>query len=288
LLFNRVTVRIRDAMKSSSIVRHNISSSQSGVHLRAALFFGAVFGAVLLAAAPAGDEAKQAAAPAFKQEVDGCTFVMDLVPFKSGDKTLYVSTTEIPWELFDVFVYGTDKADGKSNDKADAVTKPTKPYIGMDREFGHVGFPCISPSFLSVKQFCEWLSAKTGRSYRLPTGDEFKALCAQSGIDPKNCGDYAWVKDNAEEKTHRMASKKADKLGCFDLFGNACEWVETGAKMGVVAGGSYLDAMADLECGKFEDCKPVEWNEIDPQFPKSKWWYSSGGFVGFRVVCEKK
>ena len=37
-------------MKSSSIVLHNIGSSQSGVHLRAALFFGALFGAALLAA----------------------------------------------------------------------------------------------------------------------------------------------------------------------------------------------------------------------------------------------
>ena len=259
-----------------------------------------------LSASVAPPEAKPAAAApvveagaktGFKQEVDGCTFVIDLVPFEvvgevagegGAKKTLFVSTTEIPWELFDVFVYGSDKAEGKSNEKADAVTKPTKPYIGMDREFGHVGFPVISPSFLSAKQFCEWLSAKTGRTYRLPTAAEWTTLCEQSGIDPKNCGDYAWVKENANEKTHKLASKKADKLGLHDLFGNACEWVDDGSKLGAVAGGSYLDSMADLGCGVFQPCKPVEWNEIDPQFPKSKWWYSSGGFVGFRVICETK
>jgi formylglycine-generating enzyme required for sulfatase activity len=241
----------------------------------------------------------------FRQEVEGSTFVIELVPFevpaevpaevaadapaKSGAKrTLYVSTTEIPWDLFDVFVYGTDKSDGKSNEKADAVTKPTKPYIGMDRDFGRVGFPVISPTFLSAKQFCEWLSAKTGRTYRLPTAAEWTALCEQSGIDPKNSGDYAWVKENSNEKTHKLGSKKADKLGLFDLFGNACEWVDDGSKLGVVAGGSYLDSVGDLGCGVFAPCKPVEWNEIDPQFPKSKWWYSSGGFVGFRVICEAK
>jgi formylglycine-generating enzyme required for sulfatase activity len=146
----------------------------------------------------------------------------------------------------------------------------------------------ISPSFLSAKQFCEWLSAKTGRVYRLPTSAEWTALCEQSGVDPKNCADHAWVKENANEKTHKLASKKADKLGLFDLFGNACEWVDDGSKLGVVAGGSYLDSMADLGCSVFQPCKPVEWNEIDPQFPKSKWWYSSGGFVGFRVICEAK
>ena len=281
------TVRLRKTRQDTN---------QGGVLRRAAFLFAASL--AMLALGPRATSALAPAEEAFKQPVDGCTFVLDLVPFKAPPKegadtkgaptTLFVSTCEIPWELFDVFVYGTDKADGKSNEKADAVTKPTKPYIGMDREFGHVGFPVISPSYLSCVQFCEWLSAKTGRTYRLPTAEEWKALCEQSGIDPKNCGDYAWTKENAGEKTHKLASKKADLLGCYDLFGNACEWVNTGEKLGSVAGGSYLDAMADLGCGVFQPCKPVEWNEIDPQFPKSKWWYSSGGFVGFRVICEKK
>jgi formylglycine-generating enzyme required for sulfatase activity len=312
LLFATAVARIPDEMSSLSDSRPNRDSSPSGVRQRAALLLvpraaAAVLAAACMqgaiavdsdigspaqtapAAAPATPSADSATSPGFKQEVDGCTFVIDLVPFKGPKgEALFVSTTEIPWELFDVFVYGSDKADGKSNEKADAVTKPTKPYIGMDREFGHVGFPVISPSFLSCKQFCEWLSAKTGRSYRLPTADEWKAMCEQSGIDPKNCGDYAWVRENAGEKTHKLASRKADRLGLFDLFGNACEWVEDGSKMGSVAGGCYLDSMADLGCGAFLPCKPVEWNEIDPQFPKSKWWYSSGGFVGFRVVCEKQ
>ena len=286
-----------EVTKTVRLAENHQDTNQGGVLRRAAFLFAA--SACMLALAPS--PAPMLADEPFKQTVDGCTFVMDLVPFKApsaapaqgeGAKkeqgTLYVSTCEIPWELFDVFVYGTDKAEGKSNEKADAVTKPTKPYIGMDREFGHVGFPCISPSFLSCKQFCEWLSAKTGRAYRLPTPAEWKALCEQSGIDPKDCGEFAWVKENAAEKTHKLASKKADKLGLFDLFGNACEWIDDGSKLGVVAGGCYLDSMADLACGKLDPCKPVEWNEIDPQFPKSKWWYSSGGFVGFRVICEKK
>ena len=298
----RRSVRIPASSSPSRLLRDTTRVFErtftSGVPRHAAFLLAAGLASGLAACAAAADAPVQAtpatAAPAaagetFKQPVDGCTFVIDLVPFKNAKgETLHVSTTEIPWELFDVFVYGSDKADGKSNEKSDAVTKPTKPYIGMDREFGHVGFPVISPSFLSSKQFCEWLSAKTGRVYRLPTAEEWKALCEQSGIDPKNCGDFAWVKENAGEKTHKLASKKADKLGLFDLFGNACEWIDDGSKLGSVAGGCYLDSMADLACGALQPCKPVEWNEIDPQFPKSKWWYSSGGFVGFRVICEKK
>lgn len=284
-------IRMMRAHPVQSVSEPGSAISKGGALRCAALslFLATSAGLVGAAEPPAPSAAGAADASAgFTQPVDGCTFAIKMVPFKGAKgEQLFVSTTEIPWELFDVFVYGSDKEAGKSNEKADAVTKPTKPYIGMDREFGHVGYPVISPSMLGVKQFCEWLSAKTGRSYRLPNPDEWKALCAQSGIDPKNCAEHAWTKENASEKTHPIGSKKADALGLHDLFGNACEWVDDGSKFGVVAGGSYLDAMADLACDRLEPCKPVEWNEIDPQFPKSKWWYSSGGFVGFRVICDK-
>jgi hypothetical protein len=57
------------------------------------------------AAAPATPSADSATSPGFKQEVEGCTFVVDLVPFKGPKgEPLFVSTTEIPWELFDVLV----------------------------------------------------------------------------------------------------------------------------------------------------------------------------------------
>ena len=289
MLQARACVKRALAMKATGELFSQSQAHQGGSLRRAALFF-AVCGVGAIAMTRADEPPAS-----FMQAVDGCTFEIKLVPFnaplaKATDpaKTLFVSTTEIPWELFDVFVYGSDTVAGKSTTKSDAVTKPTKPYIGMDRDFGHVGFPVISPSYKSVERFCEWLSVKTGRVYRLPTGAEWSALCEQSKIDAKNCGEFAWTKENSGEKTHAISTKKADALGCFDLFGNACEWVNTGEAKGAVAGGSYLDAMSDLGCAVFAPCKPVEWNEIDPQFPKSTWWYSSGGFVGFRVICEAK
>ena len=29
-----------------------------------------------------------------------------------------------------------------------------------------------------------------------------------------------------------------------------------------------------------------DWNETDPQFPKSRWWLADAPFVGFRIVRE--
>ena len=29
-----------------------------------------------------------------------------------------------------------------------------------------------------------------------------------------------------------------------------------------------------------------EWQDKDPQIPKSRWWLSDAPFAGFRIVCE--
>ena len=109
------------------------SAISKGGALRCAalsLFLAMATGLAAMAEPPAAQAPGTASAPAgFSQTVDGCTFAITMVPFKGPKgEQLFVSTTEIPWELFDVFVYGSDKEAGKSNEKSDAVTKPTKVF----------------------------------------------------------------------------------------------------------------------------------------------------------------
>jgi hypothetical protein len=49
-------------------------------------------------------------------------------------------------------------------------------------------------------------------------------------------------------------------------------------------GGCYKDA-AGSPCSMQKIPVP-EWNDTDPQIPKSIWWLSDAPFAGFRVVCE--
>ncbi len=198
--------------------------------------------------------------------------------------SFWMGTTEIPWEVYDAFVYGLDR---KLSGEMDALTRPSQPYITMDRSFGHAGFPAISMSHLGAEAFCTWLSAKTGRTYRLPTEHEWEYACLARETEPadEELLEQAWVRDNARRKTHPVGSKAPNGWGLFDMRGNAWEWCTSSEGKHVVRGGSYLDAASAVTSRARREASRA-WNASDPQLPKSRWWLADGGFVGFRVVCE--
>ncbi|MBL9140648.1 MAG: SUMF1/EgtB/PvdO family nonheme iron enzyme [Phycisphaerae bacterium] len=241
-------------------------------------------------------------AVSFKQAVPGTAIEFEMVeiPARDGVKSFHIGRTEVPWELFDVYVYQLDKpseASGEGSGGApsnsapsgsappDAVARPTKPYISMDRGFGHAGWPAISMSAHNAKQFCAWLSAKTGRAYRLPTQFEWMAAAAHASIAPDRVMEHAWVAENADAATHKLGTRKADAAGLHDLYGNAAEWVVDASGNAVVIGGSYRDAAAAAGPARVQPDNP-DWNASDPQFPKSVWWLADGGFIGLRLVCD--
>lgn len=216
--------------------------------------------------------------------IPGTALSVKLVEVSLDERTrLWFGETEIPWEVLDVFVHGLDE--GASTPEVDAITRPSKPYISMDRGFGHHGHPAISVSSRNAVEFCRWLSAKTGRRFRLPTLAEWRRTCELGAIAPESLAASAWSRENASRKTHPVGSCKPDGLGLFDLRGNAAEWVDAGEGAFAVVGGSFRDPAAVLGCDAVVKPDPA-WNASDPQLPKSEWWLADGGFIGFRVVCE--
>ena len=224
------------------------------------------------------------------QPIEGTTVSLQLrlVPgSKDGSvKPFLAATTEVPWELFDICVFGLDQVGGKSSSSAaDATTRPTKPYISVDRGFGHAGWPAISISFTGAQAFCAWLAAKTGKPYRLPTEAEWSHMCQNAGIDASEVEASAWHIGNASRTTHKVATRTADDLKLFDLLGNVGEWAVAADGTGVVMGGSFNDEASKVGCSSRLANTP-EWNDSDPQFPKSQWWLADANFVGLRVVCD--
>ena len=169
------------------------------------------------------------------------------------------------------------------------MTRPTKPYVATDRGFGHAGFPAISVSFRGAQSCAEWLSAKTGKKYRVPTLKEWKAACAAARIPADAVGDHAVFAANSavdgEMRTRAVGSKKPDALGCFDLWGNAAEWCVGDDGKPVSVGGSYRDPLDKVGCDASAAYTP-DWNASDPQYPKSIWWLTDAPFAGFRLVRE--
>ncbi len=236
-------------------------------------------------------EANQATLPPGTQvvEIPRTTLSLELVPVtirvNGTEETLLVARREISWDVYDTYLYGLDQEDPDYPDDVDIVTRPTMPYINMDRGWGHTNFAAIGMSHKAAKELCTWLSHKTGRTFRLMTQAEFQAVASQSGTNASNIDARAWHAGNADDQPHARASKEPDDLGLYDLFGNVGEWCDDAKGKPIVCGGSYYDDPELLTPDTTE--KPSrDWNASDPQIPKSVWWLADCTWVGIRVVAE--
>ncbi|QDU30737.1 Serine/threonine-protein kinase pkn1 [Anatilimnocola aggregata] len=267
--------------------------------------------------------------------IKGGKFLMGSPPTEKGRKPdegpqhevqvdpFWMAKFEISWDVYDVWASDLDifrrealgtapNARDKAADKYQ-LTQPTKPYTDMSFGMGKRGYPAICMTQHSARVFCQWLSVKTGRYYRLPTEAEWEYACRAGtttaysfGDDPADLGDYAWYTDNSEEKYQKIGLKKPNPWGLHDMHGNVAEWVLDqhstdfyGKLMGkiavnplaiplteynrVVRGGSWdSDAVALRSASRV--ASHADWKQQDPQLPQSIWYLTDALGVGFRVV----
>jgi len=91
--------------------------------------------------------------------------------------------------------------------------------------------PVERVSWNDAMNFCQKLSQKTGKKYRLPSEAEWEYAC-RGGTQTKYCfgddksrlKDYAWCRDNSDSKTHPVGEKKPNAFGLYDMHGNVWEW----------------------------------------------------------------
>lgn len=204
--------------------------------------------------------------------------------------SMWVLNTEVTWDLYDIYVYELDQPDGSS--PADALSRPSKPYVPPDRGFGHDGYPAIGMTRQAAEGFCEWLALITDLEVRLPTQHEWIYLASAGSESPYCCDvtmetldDVAWYADNSEHTTHPVAQKRPNAFGLYDIHGNAAEWVITDTRKPYAMGGGYRDSAEDSTTTSSQR-QVSSWNQSDPQIPKSQWWLADCSWVGFRFVID--
>jgi formylglycine-generating enzyme required for sulfatase activity len=206
--------------------------------------------------------------------------------------------------------------------EADAVTAPSNLY-DPTTTFTHGEEPDLPASTMTqyaARQYTKWVSLLTTRFHRLPSEAEWEYACRagtatpwSSGSDPGALDGHAWFADNADDTTHAVGGKAANAWGLHDMHGNVGEWVvdqlvadgyarqaglpqpvpaadaiqwPTKLQQRVVRGGSYYDDADRLRSAARRGSEDVAWKEVDPNLPKSPWWYTEDPAlgVGMRVV----
>lgn len=171
------------------------------------------------------------------------------------------------------------------------VMKRTPSYFFRDgnganevKELDTADHPVEDVELYYAAQFCYLLSAlpeerASRRLYKLPTEAQWEYACRAGssekyffGDDNSKLTEFAWFKENSDNRTHHVGQKKQNSFGLYDVLGNVSEWCEGEVGFGwapgsyLIRGGNWHERKESVRCG-FRDV--------------------SGGSsqTGFRVLC---
>lgn len=274
---------------------------------------------------------------AYEEHLAGSEFTIPMTPIPGGNFTMgsdqgaadespahpvsvgdfWMGVYEVTWDQYEQFSSQRNMEISSNKGKevsveVDGIASATTPYIDMSHGMGKKDHPVINVTQHAALTFCKWLSAKTGRFYRLPTEAEWEYACRAGtettyafGNDSTKLDEFAWYAANSDGHYARVGQKKPNAFGLYDMHGNVAEWTMDQYKpetykdrTGEVAdpwvvpdqlyprtvrGGSWKDHAIDLRASARTASDP-RWKRIDPQIPKSRWWFTNAPYVGFRIV----
>ena len=173
-------------------------------------------------------------------------------------KPFYLGTYHVTRGQFRQFVKDTGyKTDAEKRENPGAWGwNPEKKTFDSDKDcsWRNAGFqqtdkhPVVNVSWNDAMAFCKWLSAKEGKTYRLPTEAEWEYACRAgtttryyNGDDPEtlakvgNVADatakaefpaWAWTIKASDGYlfTSPMGSFRPNAFGLYDMHGNAWQW----------------------------------------------------------------
>jgi sulfatase modifying factor 1 len=169
----------------------------------------------------------------------------------------FMAEVEATWDEYLAF-YAQTSAEGRTTDtegirtkdatEADAISGATPPYGQPDQGWGLGQRPAISFTHHAAETYCKWLSAATGKTYRLPTEAEWEYACRAGSDTPysfpgdpekfqkrglqakisKNdtavINSYIIFKTNSSSRTQAPDQVKANHFGLKNMAGNVAEF----------------------------------------------------------------
>jgi sulfatase modifying factor 1 len=159
-------------------------------------------------------------------------------------RPFYLGACEVTVGQFRAFVRETDYKTGPETNGRGAyryedgqnVLDPKCTWRAPGHEQGDA-HPAVCVSWADAVAFCEWLSHKEGRTYRLPTEAEWEFACRAGtstayffGDDPASLSEYAWTGESGRQKSHPVGLLRPNPWGLYDILGNGWEWCLDGGR----------------------------------------------------------
>lgn len=202
--------------------------------------------------------------------IDGGTFKMgspEKEPFRNEDESplhdvtlspFFMAEVETTWDMYWTF-YAETMSEGRTPPETvytnnrnaidvDGISGPTPPFGYPDQGWGQGDRPAITMTHYAAETFCQWLSEKTGKKYRLPTEAEWE-YAARGGSEsayffpgsPKDFSDQGFMKNifkpktdgissyviyakNSENRTQTPAEVSPNPYGLKNMLGNVMEY----------------------------------------------------------------
>jgi len=137
--------------------------------------------------------------------------------------------------------------------------------------------PVENVSWDEAVQFCQKLSQKTGKTYRLPSEAQWEYACRAGTKTPFYFGETITTKlvNFGGKETKQVGSFLANAFGLYDMHGNVSEWCWYDKDQGVtdssawLSGGSWFQRLSDCRCANRDGGIPP---------------YGRHNSIGFRVV----
>ena len=93
--------------------------------------------------------------------------------------------------------------------------------------------PVDSISWEEAKAYIDKLRQLSGKDYRLPTEAEWEYAARAgsdatfpAGVDLSSLDEFAWHRNNANERSHPVGTRKPNAFGLYDMLGNVWERTE--------------------------------------------------------------
>ncbi len=149
-------------------------------------------------------------------------------------RPFWMCETEVTTQQFAVFVADTDYVTEAETDGGGAylIGKQARDSTLIWNRYNDnpsfLEYPVRNVSWTDATEFCEWLSKKEGRTYRLPTDAEWEYACRAGTTSRYSFGedfdpDLASAKITSSVDLRRVAQFPANPFGLYDMHGNADE-----------------------------------------------------------------